>query len=147
MNLVILSGNLAKDAKLLSTSTGKTCCVTTIAVREDMRPENKSATFIDLIIWGERAEKLYQYLTKGKSISVIGRIEIVKNTKDNNTYISPRIVVSTLEFLSKKTDLQEKDDADLDTDINSDIQDFDQTEPAKKIETEEVEDTDSEVPF
>ena len=141
MNLVIFSGNLAKDAKLLSTSTGKSCCVTTLAIREDMRPENKAATFIDLIIWGDRAEKLHQYLTKGKPVSVTGRIEIVKNTKDNNTYISPRVVVSTLEFIGKKNDSQEKNNSEIDS---SEIQDLEQTDSTKKTDNE---DTDSEVPF
>lgn len=143
MNLVIVSGNLTKDAKLLSTSTGKPCCVTTIAIREDMRPENKSATFIDLIIWGDRAEKLYQYLTKGKAISVIGRIEIVKNTKDNNTYISPRVVVSTLEFIGKKTDQQNKNSLEIDS---SEIQELEQTDSTKEIDDEDTE-TNSDVPF
>ncbi|MFQ3675592.1 MAG: single-stranded DNA-binding protein [Endomicrobiia bacterium] len=140
MNLVIFSGNLAKDAKLLSTSTGKTCCVTTLAIREDLRPENKSATFIDLIIWGDRAEKLSQYLTKGKAISITGRIEIIKNTKDNNTYISPRVVVNTLEFLGQKSVSQEKNLPDT----GSETQDLQKTDA---IEESEVETTDDEVPF
>jgi single-strand DNA-binding protein len=142
MNLVIFSGNLAKDAKLLSTSTGKSCCVSTLAIREDLRPENKSATFVDIIIWGERAEKLCQYLTKGKSISVIGRLEIVKNTKDNNTYISPRVVVNTLEFISKKSDQQEQQEK---TDL--DIVETEDLEPSdNEIKTTD-ESGDPEVPF
>ncbi|MCX7956591.1 MAG: single-stranded DNA-binding protein [Endomicrobia bacterium] len=103
MNLVVFSGNLAKDAKIVNTSSGKQFCVTTLAIREDLRPEDRPAVFIDLIIWGERAEKLAKYLTKGKPISVTGRIEIVKTQKDNSVYITPRVVVQTLEFLGKKT--------------------------------------------
>jgi|GEM_PF-850645 len=103
MNLVVFSGNLAKDARLIVTSSGKQCCVTTLAIREDLRPESKPTTFIDIIIWGERAEKLLQYLTKGKAISVIGRLEINKTIGRNNvTYITPRVVVSSLEFIGKK---------------------------------------------
>ncbi|MEN3013403.1 MAG: single-stranded DNA-binding protein [Endomicrobiia bacterium] len=103
MNLVIFSGNLAKDAKVVSTSTGKQFCVTTLALREDLRPDNKPAVFVDIIIWGERATKLVKYLTKGKAISVTGRLEIVKTQKSNYTYVSPRVVVETLEFLGKKS--------------------------------------------
>lgn len=103
MNLVIFSGNLAKDAKIVTTSTGKQFCVTTLALREDLRPEERPAVFIDLIIWGERAEKLAKHLTKGKAISVTGRLEITKTQKNNATYITPRVVVDTLEFLGKKT--------------------------------------------
>lgn len=103
MNLVIFSGNLAKDAKIVTTSTGKQFCVTTLALREDLRPENRPPVFIDIIIWGERAEKLAKYLTKGKAISVTGRLEITKTQKNGNLYISPRVVVETLEFLGRKT--------------------------------------------
>ncbi len=103
MNLVIFSGNLAKDAKVVTTSTGKQFCVTTLALREDLRPEEKPAVFVDLIIWGERAEKLAKYLIKGRAISVTGRLEIIKVHKNNNTYTSARVVVDTLEFLGKKT--------------------------------------------
>ncbi len=103
MNLVIFSGNLAKDARLITTSSGRTCCVTTLALREDLRPEDKPAVFVDIIVWGDRAEKLAKFLTKGKAISVTGRLEIVKTTKGDTTYISPRVVVQTLEFLGKKT--------------------------------------------
>ncbi|MCS7151390.1 MAG: single-stranded DNA-binding protein [Endomicrobia bacterium] len=102
MNLVIFSGNLAKDAKVVTTSTGKQFCVTTLALREDLRPEDRPAVFVDIIIWGERAEKLAKYLTKGKAISVTGRLELVKTQKNNSVYVTPRVVVSTLEFLSRK---------------------------------------------
>lgn len=102
MNLVIFSGNLAKDAKVVTTSTGKQFCVTTLALREDLRPEDKPAVFVDIIIWGERAEKLAKYLTKGKAISVTGRLELIKTQKNNNIYVTPRVVVDTLEFLGRK---------------------------------------------
>ncbi len=102
MNLVIFSGNLAKDAKIVITSTGKQFCVTTLAIREDLRPEGKPAVFVDIIIWGERAVKLAKYLTKGKAISVTGRLELIKTQSNNTVYITPRVVVNKLEFLGRK---------------------------------------------
>jgi len=102
MNLSIISGRLTKDAKLLFTSSGKSCCVSSIAVREDRKPDEKESTFVDFIIWGPRAEKLSPMLTKGKPISITGRLEINRSKKDDKTYINPRIVVETLEFLSRK---------------------------------------------
>lgn len=102
MNLSIVSGRLTKDAKLLFTSSGKACCVSSIAVREDRKPEEKEATFVDFVIWGQRAEKLSSMLTKGKPISITGRLEITRSKKDDKTYVNPRIVVETLEFLSRR---------------------------------------------
>ena len=67
-----------------------------------MRPENKPPVFVDIIIWGERASKLAKYLTKGKAISVTGRLEIIKTQKNEYIYTTPRVVVETLEFLGRK---------------------------------------------
>ncbi len=102
MNLSIISGRLTKDAKLLFTSSGKTYCISSLAVREDRKPNEKQTTFVDFIIWGQRAERLCSMLTKGKPISITGRLEISRSTKNDKTYINPRIVVDTLEFLSRK---------------------------------------------
>jgi len=138
MNLVIFSGNLAKDAKIVTTSTGKQFCVTTLALREDQRPEGKPAVFIDIIIWGERATKLAQYLTKGKAISVTGRLELIKTQGNNTTYVTPRVVVDTLEFLGKKT-IESVSAAETETDK--------ELEPAEESSTEASEPEEEEVPF
>lgn len=124
MNLVIFSGNLAKDAKIVSTSTGKQFCVTTLALREDLKPEDKPAVFVDIIIWGERAQKLAKYLTKGKAISITGRLEIIKTQKNNHTYVTPRVVVETLEFLGKKSieTITAENSKDIKSSLNSDME-------------------------
>ncbi|MCS7231475.1 MAG: single-stranded DNA-binding protein [Elusimicrobiota bacterium] len=137
MNLVIFSGNLAKDAKVVSTSTGKQFCVTTLALREDLRPEDKPAVFVDIIIWGERATKLAKYLTKGKAISITGRLEIIKTQKNNSTYVTPRVVVDTLEFLGKKS-IETITTEEGGKNINSSF---------SSNETEYAQDIDEEVPF
>lgn len=143
MNLIIVSGNLAKDARLLKTNSGKSCLVTTLAVREDLRPETRNTLFLDLILWGERAEKLSQYLTKGKAISVIGRLEVNKNIKNNNTYITPRVVVDTLEFISKKeSDPQKEEIVEETVDETTDSANSD-----SPISSEEVSSDSDEVPF
>jgi len=137
MNLVIFSGNLAKDAKIVTTSTGqKQFCVTTLALREDLRPEGKPAVFVDIIIWGERAVKLAKYLTKGKAISVTGRLELIRTQSNNTVYVTPRVVVNRLEFLGKKN---------IES-VSAETEESKELQPVEEFPTEPI-DSDEEVPF
>lgn len=89
-----------------------------------------------MIIWGERAVKLAQYLTKGKAISVTGRLELIRTQTNNTVYVTPRVVVDTLEFLGKKTiESVSAEEKSTDLDINN-----------LETNTEEIPD-DQEVPF
>jgi len=102
MNLIIVSGNLVKDARLVKTDNGKQFCVGTLAIRDDLKPHDAPTVFIDFVIWGDRSAKLVKHLTKGRALSLRGRLEIVKRQVKNNVYNNPRIVVDRLEFLGKK---------------------------------------------
>ncbi|MEW6687147.1 MAG: single-stranded DNA-binding protein [Candidatus Edwardsbacteria bacterium] len=102
MNNVVLTGNIVRDAVLRETTTGKQVCDVRFAVREDRKPDSVETTFVDLTIWGERAEKLAPHLTRGKALAVSGRLEIRTNTKGDKTYKDVKVVVNELEFLSKK---------------------------------------------
>jgi single-stranded DNA-binding protein len=102
MNLIIVSGNLVKDARLVKTDNGKQFCVGTLAIRDDLKPQDALTVFIDFVIWGDRSAKLVKHLTKGRALSLRGRLEIVKRQVKNNVYNNPRIVVDRLEFLGKK---------------------------------------------
>jgi single-strand DNA-binding protein len=137
MNLVIFSGNLAKDAKIVSTSTGKQFCVTTLALREDLRPEGKPTVFVDIIIWGERAVKLAKYLTKGKAISVIGRLELIRTQSNNTVYVTPRVVVNRLEFLGKKN---------IES-VSAETEESKELQPVEEFPTEPIDSDEEEVPF
>jgi single-strand DNA-binding protein len=102
MNLAILSGNVVKDAKLFSTSEGKVCCVSRLAVRDDKKPREKLPTFVDFVIWGNRAEKISSFVTQGRPVSITGRLDISKSVKEEKTFINTRIIVDNIEFLGKK---------------------------------------------
>jgi len=102
MNLVIFSGNIVKDARLIKTGNGKQLCVGTLAIRDDRKPKDVPTVFVDFVILGERSAKIVKHLVKGRAISIRGRLEIVKRRDKNTVYNNPRVVVDRLEFLSKK---------------------------------------------
>ena len=108
MNKVVMSGNITKDAELRFTPDGTPVSNFSIAVREYKKKEDKQTLFIDLFVWGKRAEALNQYLKKGKSILVDGRLDVTKRASDNGkTYTNIKVYVNELEFLGKKESSKE----------------------------------------
>lgn len=72
MNNATFAGRLVKDAENRSTQSGDKVTGFTVAV--DKYKRDQGADFIDCSMWGDRGEKVSQYLTKGKSVSVSGNI-------------------------------------------------------------------------
>ena len=109
MNLYIATGRLTKNPELKS-GNGKSYCQFSIAVqrsyvrKEDNKPQ---VDFIDCVVWGNAAENLAKWQTKGNMILIEG--ELQKNTYQNNhgenktTY---QVLVNRIEYLSKKNDIQ-----------------------------------------
>lgn len=109
MNKVILLGNLVKDLEVTVTKNDKLVGKTTLAVNEGYG-DNKKTTFVNLVIFGERCDKLQQYLLKGTGVLIDGKLDI-NNTQDNDgnwsTYVS--IIVNDLQitkFVEVNEDVQ-----------------------------------------
>ena len=78
-NRVILMGNLTKDPELRQTPSGAPVAELRLAVSETYRDrqtnEQKEVTcFVDVVVWNRQAETCKQYLTKGSSVLVEGRL-------------------------------------------------------------------------
>ena len=98
MNRVILLGNLVKDLEVTVTKNDKLVGKTTLAVNEGYG-DNKKTTFVNLAIFGERCDKLQQYLLKGTGVLIDGKIDINNvQDKDGNwsTYVT--IIVNELQI-------------------------------------------------
>lgn len=81
MNLVILSGYLAKNPELRKTQTGKSVCKFTLAIR---RNQDKT-DFIPVTVWEHTAEFVQKYFRKGDRIEVTGRLRQNIWTDDGGT--------------------------------------------------------------
>ena len=109
MNKVILLGNLVKDLEVTVTKNDKLVGKTTLAVNEGYG-DNKKTTFVNLVIFGERCDKLQQYLLKGTGVMIDGKLDI-NNIQDNDgnwsTYVS--VIVNELsitKFMEVNEDVQ-----------------------------------------
>lgn len=72
MNTLTIAGRLGRDADTRYSSAGKAICNFSVAVDQRRAGGEKGTLWVDCSIWGERAEKLAPYLTKGTVVSVSG---------------------------------------------------------------------------
>ena len=117
MNSVILIGRLARDPELSYTPNTQTAvCRMTLAVDRPRRQgEDQGADFIRITVWGRQAETCDRYLSKGRLISVQGRIQTgsYKNRNGETVYTTD-VVADRVEFLGGNNQQQAQPKPDLD---------------------------------
>ncbi|MBR6267931.1 MAG: single-stranded DNA-binding protein [Selenomonadaceae bacterium] len=108
MNKVILIGRLTRDPEVRTTTTGKTVTSFTLAVdrrfvRRDNSEGQQTADFIPIVTWNKLAEICGNNLTKGRRISVEGRIQVrtYDDQNGNKRYVT-EVVADDVEFLDSK---------------------------------------------
>lgn len=111
MNKVILIGNLTKDPELSETSSGVAFCKFGIAVNRPFANADgdRETDFFNITTWRGQSEICAKYLAKGKKVCVIGSIQNRSyEDKDGNKRTATDIVASEIEFLSARSDDEEK---------------------------------------
>lgn len=105
MNKVILIGNLTKDPEITTTSNGVSVTKFTVAVQRKFRNENGEyeADFLNVVCWRDLAELTHKYLSKGKKVGVVGRIQNRSyDAADGTKRYMTDIVADEVEFISAK---------------------------------------------
>ena len=79
INRVVLIGRLTRDPELRTTSTGKNVVEFSIAVNKRIKPqEGADADFFRIKAWGQTADYVNNYISKGRLVGVDGRLETRK---------------------------------------------------------------------
>lgn len=104
MNRCIITGRIANNLELRSTSTGKSVCEFRLATnRPTNRDGERVADFINCRVWNKTAENLTKYQKKGSLIAVIGRMQVDNyQDKDGNNRYNTYVLVEELEYLETK---------------------------------------------
>lgn len=80
LNKIVLIGNLTADPELKYTSSGTARTRFSIAVNRQYKNSTgqlqEEVTFIPIVTWGTQAENCANYLSKGRSVAVEGRLRI-----------------------------------------------------------------------
>jgi single-strand DNA-binding protein len=104
LNRVILIGNLTADPELRYTPSGTARTRFSIAVNRQFKNATgqlqEETTFVPIVTWGSQAENCANYLSKGRSVAVEGRLRIdsFENAEGERKKIV-EVVASTVQFL------------------------------------------------
>ncbi len=123
MNKVFLVGRLTRDPELRYTASNLANMRCAIAVdRQFVREgEERGADFINIVAFGNRAETMKKYLTKGSQIAIDGRIQTGSyDGADGKKVYTTDVIVENFQFLDTKGNRNmENASFDNETDSNS----------------------------
>jgi single-strand DNA-binding protein len=108
VNRVIILGNLGKDPEIRYTPGGQPVANFTVATNDRWtdkssgQPQERTE-WHRIVVWGKQGENCAQYLKKGRSVYIEGRIQTREWTnKENQKQWTTEIVATTVQFLGAK---------------------------------------------
>jgi single-strand DNA-binding protein len=109
VNKAILVGNLGRDPELRQTPNGQSVVNFTLATSEnwtDKSGERQERTeWHRIVAWGRTAEMCNQYLSKGRTVYVEGRIQTREwEDKDGNKRYTTEVNAQTVNFIGPRSD-------------------------------------------
>ena len=107
VNKAIVLGNLGRDPELRHTGSGKAVATLRIATNEqwnDQSGERQERTeWHSVVVWGRQAETCNQYLKKGRTVYIEGRLQTRKwQDKEGRDRWSTEVVCDSLRFLGSR---------------------------------------------
>jgi len=105
MNKVFLVGRLTRDPDLRYGASNNAVMRTSIAVDRQFTNQNgeREADFINIVAFGNRAETMKKYLTKGSQIAVSGRIQTGSyDGQDGKRVYTTDVIVDEFQFLDSR---------------------------------------------
>jgi single-strand DNA-binding protein len=113
LNKVMIIGNLGKDPDIRTTTTGQTVASFSVATSEKFKNKNgemeERTEWHNVVLWGKQAEVARDYLHKGKSVYVEGRLQTRKwENKEGQTRYSTEVIGDRMQMLSSKKDNEDK---------------------------------------
>lgn len=109
LNKVMLIGNLGKDPEVRYTTSGSAVASFSLATTEKYKAKNgdweEKTEWHNVVMWGRLAEIAGEYLSKGKTVYIEGRLQTRKwQDKDGRDRYSTEVVGDKMQMLSGKTD-------------------------------------------
>ncbi len=106
LNQVFLMGNLTRDPELRQIPSGQNVCSFSLALNrayKDQSGEWQEATdFIDVVAWAGLAERVAQYLTKGRRCLVQGRLQSRSWEQDGQKRSKVEVLATDVTFLDSR---------------------------------------------
>jgi single-strand DNA-binding protein len=101
MNRVLLTGRLTRDPELRVLASGRNVATFAVATNEYIGNGKEKAEFHTVVTWERLAEICAQYLAKGMTVAIEGRIQTRQWDDDRgNHHWKTEIVANSVEMLS-----------------------------------------------
>jgi single-strand DNA-binding protein len=104
-NKVILVGRLTRDPELQYTPQQTPVCQFGLAVNQRSKGRDE-ACFVDCVAWEKTAENIAQYLRKGSSVLVDGKLTYESWEKDGRKYSKLKVTAYNVQFMDSKPEGQ-----------------------------------------
>lgn len=104
-NRVVLVGNLTRDPELRYIPSGTAVSEITLAVNERVKKNDQwveEVNFIDITLWARTAEVANEYLSKGSSVLIEGRLKLDRWEKDGQKHSKLRVVGEKMQMLGSR---------------------------------------------
>lgn len=104
-NRVTLIGNLTRNPELRKTKTGSAVTELCLALNRVWNNESgqrqEETTFVDVTVWGRSAENAAQYLQKGRSVLIEGRLQLEtwQDKQSGQERSKLKVVADAIQFL------------------------------------------------
>ena len=111
INRVFITGNLTRDPEMRQTNGGMPIMGFGVAVNERRKNQQTGEweddpVFLDCTMYGNRAERVCQYLAKGTKVSIDGRLRYStwQDKETGQKRYKVDVVVNDIEFMSRRED-------------------------------------------
>jgi single-strand DNA-binding protein len=107
VNRVVLVGRLTRDPEVRQTNSGKSVASFSIAVQKRIKPQDgqPDADFFRITCWGQTADYVGSYMTKGRLVAVDGRLESRKfQDREGNNREVVEVVADNVQGLDRPRD-------------------------------------------
>lgn len=106
-NKVILLGNLTRDPEVRYTPNGVAVASFAIAVNRKYKQGDETkdeVSYIDIVVFGKQAESCGQYINKGDSVLIDGRLQQRRwETEDGQKRSKVEVVAQFVNFMPKRS--------------------------------------------
>ena len=107
INKVFISGNLTRDCELRATQSGTQILTFGVAVNDRRKNPQTGEwedvpNFVDCVIFGNRAESVSKFISKGSKVAIEGKLRYSQWEKDGNKRSKLEVIVDEIEFMSKR---------------------------------------------
>jgi single-strand DNA-binding protein len=106
VNQVILLGNLTRDPELRQTPSGQSVVSFSLALNRAYKSQSgewqEATDYIDCVAWGPLAERVSQYLTKGRRALVQGRLQSRSWEQDGQKRSKVEVLANDVTFVDSR---------------------------------------------